>query len=82
MDIYAVKINNKVELYAGDDGLTLEACRITFKEITKSEFAIDSLGSGFLTLSMNEVKILNDQLSTILKEVKSGSTAKKRKQTR
>lgn len=68
--ISAIKIKNKIEIFAEifgskPNGLNLTVCRIRFKEI-ESLYKIDELGSGLFTLSIDQAKTLNAELTKVL----------------
>lgn len=70
MGITAVKIKDKVEIFAEIFGentydLNLTACRITFKEM-EGLFAQNKLGDGLLTLTIDQARSLNADLTRIL----------------
>jgi hypothetical protein len=70
MQITPIKIEDKVEIFVEIftnkfDDLNLTACRTTFKEITKL-FKQDELGGGLLTLTMDQARSLNADLTKIL----------------
>ena len=70
MNIAAIKLENKIEIFAeifadNSDDPDLTACRITFKKIEKP-FKQDKLGDGLLTLTVEQAKSLNTDLTKIL----------------
>lgn len=72
MKVTAAKIEDKVEIFAEifssrSDDVDLTACRVKFKEIEiKSLYKVDEPGSGLLTLSMDQAKVLHAELAEIL----------------
>ncbi len=76
--VIATKIEDKIELFVDafdlrkDNLLNLSACRIKFRE-DKEPYAVDAVGSGLLTMSMDQARTLNDQLTEILKGETNGT---------
>ena len=75
--IAATKIDDKVELFVDiygceRDDPRLTACRINFEESKRELFATDTVGSGLLTLTMDQAQELNDQLTAILSKLTKG----------
>lgn len=75
--VIATKIEDKIELDVDafdlrkDNFLQLKACRIRFKEAIP--YVVDTVGDGLLTMSMDQAKTLNDQLTEILKGDEDGT---------
>lgn len=70
MKISAIKIKDKIEIFAEifgkkSDDLNLTACRITFKEI-EGLYKQDELGDGLFTLTIDQAKELRDSLTARL----------------
>lgn len=72
MKVSATKIEDKVEIFVEIFGkntydLNLIACRIKFKEFAdENMFKQDEIGSGLFTLTLDQAKSLNAELTEIL----------------